>query len=71
MLTSAQWTKGMNATPMGNALTLKALIPATVGTDFKGTAATARVCIDYFHERRRICYSFVFMLVRPTGLTLR
>ena len=26
--------------------------------------------IDHFHNWRRICYSFVFMLIGPTGLTL-
>ena len=26
--------------------------------------------IDHFHKWRSICYSFVFMLIRPTGLTL-
>ena len=26
--------------------------------------------IDHFHEWRGICFSFVFMLIRPTGLTL-
>ena len=26
--------------------------------------------IDHFHKWQRIFYSFVFMLIRPTGLTL-
>ena len=26
--------------------------------------------IEHFHKWLRICYSFVFMLIRPTGLTL-
>ena len=28
-----------------------------------------RSLIDHFQNWRRICYSFVFMLIRPTGLT--
>ena len=26
--------------------------------------------IDHFHKWQRFCYSFVFMLIRPTGLVL-
>ena len=26
--------------------------------------------MDHFHKWRRICYSFAFMLMRPTDLTL-
>ena len=29
-----------------------------------------KTSIDHFHKWRRIFYSFVFMLIRPTGLTL-
>ena len=33
-------------------------------------ASMSYILVDRFHKWRRICYSFVFMLITPTGLAL-